>query len=134
MKQLLTENQKTWLAALRSGKYKKGTGCLNQDDKFCCLGVACEIFKEYHTEILESDSEIGKIIYDGEDSEAPPYVQDALGLINSAGSPYNASLFSMINLNDRSELFGKDKDFDRIADFIEENATNYFKGVRGGTK
>lgn len=28
-----------WVAALRSGKYKQGTGYLNRDGKFCCLGV-----------------------------------------------------------------------------------------------
>lgn len=29
-----------WLKALRSGKYPKGTGWLESDGKFCCLGVA----------------------------------------------------------------------------------------------
>lgn len=29
----------SWLAALRSGKYKQGRYCLVRDDAFCCLGV-----------------------------------------------------------------------------------------------
>ena len=29
--------------ALRSRKYKQGVGRLRIDDKFCCLGVACDI-------------------------------------------------------------------------------------------
>ena len=32
-----------WVAALRSGKYEQGTGWLNRNGKFCCLGVLCEV-------------------------------------------------------------------------------------------
>jgi hypothetical protein len=33
-----------WVTALRSGKYKQGTGQLkNYDGAMCCLGVACDI-------------------------------------------------------------------------------------------
>jgi len=33
-----------WLDALRSGKYKQGRGRLRDlDDKYCCLGVLCDI-------------------------------------------------------------------------------------------
>lgn len=33
-----------WLEALRSGKYTQGEGQLRSlDDKFCCLGVLCDI-------------------------------------------------------------------------------------------
>lgn len=34
---------KDWVAALRSGKFEQGTGYLNAHNKFCCLGVLCEI-------------------------------------------------------------------------------------------
>lgn len=32
-----------WLEALRSGKYAQGYESLRQGNKFCCLGVLCEI-------------------------------------------------------------------------------------------
>lgn len=33
-----------WLHALRSGAYQQGMGMLrSHDDKFCCLGVLCDI-------------------------------------------------------------------------------------------
>ncbi len=39
--------KKKWVAALRSGKYKQGTGQLKtvkvKSTKWCCLGVACDI-------------------------------------------------------------------------------------------
>ena len=33
-----------WISALRSGEYKQGHSTLRYDDKFCCLGVACDLF------------------------------------------------------------------------------------------
>lgn len=41
-----------WVAALRSGEYQQGVGCLRrhtvaQGDEFCCLGVLCDL---YHRE------------------------------------------------------------------------------------
>lgn len=35
-----------WVAALRSGEYTKGVGYLNANDKFCCLGVLCDLAVE----------------------------------------------------------------------------------------
>ncbi len=32
-----------WVQALRSGKYTQGHGYLMRDDKFCCLGVLCDL-------------------------------------------------------------------------------------------
>lgn len=44
------EIKKKWVDALRSGKYKQGTGALRRGDSFCVLGVVCDLFsKEYGT-------------------------------------------------------------------------------------
>lgn len=37
------KNNRKWIKALRSGRYKQGVKRLRGDDKFCCLGVACDI-------------------------------------------------------------------------------------------
>lgn len=38
------KKMKKWVAALRSGKYKKGTSFLkNEKNEYCCLGVAKQI-------------------------------------------------------------------------------------------
>ena len=38
------ENMTLWLTALRSGEYGQGISYLKtHEDKFCCLGVACEV-------------------------------------------------------------------------------------------
>lgn len=41
--------QQTWLAALKSGKFKQTKSVLRkggENPSFCCLGVACEVLKE----------------------------------------------------------------------------------------
>ena len=37
------EIKKLWLAALRSGKYNQGQNALRRGNKFCCLGVLCDL-------------------------------------------------------------------------------------------
>lgn len=40
----MKENIKdVWLAALRSGEYKQGIGSLKEDNRYCCLGVLCDL-------------------------------------------------------------------------------------------
>ena len=40
-----------WVAALRSGDYVQGRGALRVDNKFCCLGVLCNIHAQDHPEV-----------------------------------------------------------------------------------
>jgi len=37
------EHRQKWVDALKSGKYEQGKDMLRDGDKFCCLGVACDI-------------------------------------------------------------------------------------------
>lgn len=47
---MLNSNAQKWVNALRSGKYEQGKSYLRakngNKEQFCCLGVACEIFRE----------------------------------------------------------------------------------------
>lgn len=43
--------KKMWIAALTSGKYKQGKGQLRSGNKFCCLGVLCNLHAQAHPEI-----------------------------------------------------------------------------------
>ena len=40
----LTAAQEQWLTALESGEYEQGFGSLRSYNRFCCLGVACDLF------------------------------------------------------------------------------------------
>ena len=37
--------KKLWTDALRSGEFVQGKGQLLRNDKWCCLGVLCELFR-----------------------------------------------------------------------------------------
>lgn len=40
------EIKEKWLKALRSGDYEQGEECLRKEEKYCCLGVLCDIIKK----------------------------------------------------------------------------------------
>lgn len=43
------ERKAEWIAALESGEFKQGKSRLrNDDDTYCCLGVACEVYRRAH--------------------------------------------------------------------------------------
>ena len=44
----LTNNRRVYLEALKSGRYKQCAGQLRDNDKFCLLGVAVDLFGEGH--------------------------------------------------------------------------------------
>jgi hypothetical protein len=51
-----------WLAALRSGEYEQNRECLLRiNNKFCCLGVLCEVVTPTQWEVIESSSDSSKV-------------------------------------------------------------------------
>lgn len=42
----MNANVKAWVEALRSGEYKQGKSFLRQDNAYCCLGVACDLYQK----------------------------------------------------------------------------------------
>lgn len=118
----LNKNAKKWVAALRSGKYKQGKGALHKVSKsrhhtFCCLGVACEIYrKENEIKVVKYGSHI---IYNEKAGVLPQEVTDWLGLDNNGGYYSKSSLMSH---NDEDRL-----SFEEIADIIESQPKGLFK-------
>lgn len=43
---MIPEIKSKWIEKLRSGKYTQGTGALNENGSYCCLGVLCEVYME----------------------------------------------------------------------------------------
>jgi hypothetical protein len=104
-----------WVEALRSGKYKQGQRYLNRDNKFCCLGVLCEVLK-----IAPTDGTVKGTSkrYAGCVSTLPIEAMKASGL-NSALGVYNSrECLSLIHENDSG------KTFTEIADIIEKEWEN----------
>lgn len=73
--------------ALESGEYEKGTGSLRScDDKFCCLGVLCDL---YHKETGEGEwvtHDDGIYFYDGGQSSSVVLIDTVL---NWSGMSFN---------------------------------------------
>lgn len=131
------------LDALRSGEYEQGTGVLEENDKFCCLGVLCDIARRegivsrqirttrgmWDEEGVLYDEE--EVLYDGERYELPAAVMAWAGLDDSVVTLPNpmdavvqryldahvrkdAAAASLVNLNDNGASF------EEIAQVIEE--------------
>jgi hypothetical protein len=76
-----------WTAALRSGEYEQGTGALNKDGKYCCLGVLCDLFDRANPGELEvTERSSGAIAYNGDSSLPSATVLNWAGLTDEYGS------------------------------------------------
>ena len=108
----MNANAKKWVEALRSGKYEQTTGSLTTPsrDKFCCLGVACDLYAKEH----------GKPKFRNQ-GLLPKYTKEWLGLQTSDGfhdvGSYSVSLAEM---NDEGSSFAE------IADRIEAEPDGLF--------
>jgi hypothetical protein len=112
-----------WVEALRSGKYKQGTGALRDSDgMYCCLGVLCELAVEAGAASRTNSGTYGVrdeegYMIDGSDSVLPQSVSVWAGL-HGAANPmvvFGTNHASLADLNDNVGL-----SFERIADVIEE--------------
>lgn len=119
----LTENQEKWLTALESGDYKQGTANLRSKDKFCCLGVACDLFFEGETKVWYNST----VYYEGigYDAFLPPSVVTKLNMLNNEGDFGDLGVFygysSLWEVNDDGVPFAE------IAAFIRANPKLIFK-------
>jgi hypothetical protein len=119
MNKLLTD----WLAALRSGKYKQGTGRLHYGNKYCCLGVACAV--------AEVPKVGGGFMFDGRNySVLPPReILNSFALPEEMYSGCRSTIFvqkgaflmSVDVLNDQNTTFSE------IANLIEATYRKYKK-------
>lgn len=88
-----------WVKALRSGKYKQGYKHLRRDNKYCCLGVLCEIMGTPGNRVLK--------VLDGE-------TQLRSGMNSSTGILNGWNITSLSRINDSKQYV-----FDEIADIIQ---------------
>lgn len=85
---------KKWVKALRSGNYEQAKGKLKVADRFCCLGVLCEISgmgKWKRSRYYVGD-------FESENTDLPFQLLNAVGL----GRRHTSSLMT---LNDEGKTF-----------------------------
>jgi len=113
---------RNWVKALRSGDYEQSSERLRSDDRFCCLGVLCDV-----SEIGEWDDDIYEINGIRDVCGLPLPLIEATGLqINCDHFPISKESLekndiksrlsspTLVDLNDVLNL-----DFNKIADIIE---------------
>lgn len=111
------EIKKQWVDALRSGEYEQGRFRLRNPDtnKFCCLGVLCNLHAQAHPEIASQQTDPGR--YMGSSEYLPKEVMQWAGF--SVGAPevvmWEEHARTLSSLNDGHAL-----DFLEIAKLIEE--------------
>lgn len=81
----IRQHRLEWVEALESGKYKQAWQKLRDGNRFCCLGVACDL-----SGIGGWDKEKGSFLYttgsESNDMFLPPEVQEWLGV--RSGDPW----------------------------------------------
>lgn len=114
--------RKEWVKRLRSRKYKKGVGALQEHGRFCCLGVLCEIAVEEKIIPPSHESVFGTTDYDGETGVLPESVRDWAGLRTVSGEYKGSKYGSLVHYND----YGPSP-FYKIARLIESEPEGLFK-------
>jgi hypothetical protein len=121
MNETVKANRIAWLEALRSGKYEQGKEALEQDGKFCCLGVACKVLMDrgYPIDRRVDASGAAHYHYEGRSSSGilPRGVNRLLGIYSDCGYTKNEDYApALTTMNDRGRTFAE------IADAIETGA------------
>ena len=107
----MNKNAKAWLEALRSGEYEKGPGQLKLGDRFCCLGVACDLYTKENKDGVWSENDLFITQSTTIGNFLPNEVIDWLGL--------DMGQMELTRMNDGSDDY-EPKSFKQIADFIEK--------------
>lgn len=108
------EIKKKWLRALRSGRYKQGKDYLHKNNKFCCLGVLCDLYAK-EKKVKWRKKVFGECSIDYSTLYLPDTVQKWAGLED--GNPEietDESVTSLSVLNDNKTPFRE------IANIIEK--------------
>ena len=105
---------KLWCEALRSGEFKQGQRRLCQDNKYCCLGVACHLAEKHEVvDLVRTTTSIGTTTttsigtttttaWNGFGDYMPVKLREFLDLKTLGGTFYtsNGRAFSLDRLND----------------------------------
>lgn len=132
---------KKWVKALRSGKFKQGTGTLKQfnskgQPQHCCLGVLCELYnqemkknkkKTLPEKICDNDSDFSHgYCRFGNKRDDLPYEVMAWSGINNALGKFRTDTVDEYGDNEEclADLNDTGRKFKTISNIIEKNWEN----------
>lgn len=113
----MNENARKWVEALRSGEFEQAQARLRDDDSYCCLGVACELYRRETGKGRWTKAGAFHLGSVAETDWLPTAVQRWLGLAHPAGK-YDWN--SLVFLNDARDSFKA------IANVIESEPEDLF--------
>lgn len=123
----MNANAKKWADAALSGLYKQGVYRLRQSDRFCIMGLACELYAQELSE--EERGEFVKIrandiySYGGSTAYLPCVVANWLGISSLNGYLIkDGKPITLSYLNDREGL-----NFQELGRLIASNPPGLFK-------
>lgn len=90
-----------WTDALRSGDYEQGKGTLRENDKYCCLGVLCEVAIKDGVDLPFSKGAKGIYTYGDHQIELPLEVAEWAKL--NGGDPVVGGT-TAIGMNDADDM------------------------------
>jgi len=134
----LNKNAKAWVKALRSKKYEQGQHFLRKDNRYCCLGVACELYAKEHPgfkissrSMQEADGLVTVYLYGqtASDTNLPSPVMRWLNLNDPSGhieSEWRSDLVPEHILGSLAAVNDHGASFEKIADLIESEPTGLF--------
>lgn len=109
-----------WVEALESGRYQQTTGTLAQYEEngsvgYCCLGVACDVFKERLN--LTQKMAGHRILFDNTVASMPFTVSDFLGLPDT--NVHWPGMNKLVGLTQLNDIYGLT--FEEIATILRAN-------------
>lgn len=116
--------KKLWTDALRSGAYEQGVGYLNYENKFCCLGVLCEVAMQNGCTVNKQEDEDrkGMYVYDNATAFVPNRVVHWAGLNDVSVHIVSGCSVRLPNYDNENLTTINDRgaSFNEIADLIEQ--------------
>lgn len=114
--------KKRWIKALRSGEYEQGKGRLKDEEgKYCCLGVLCDITKKETGGRWSSDGYFMKQGSKGSDGVLPLFVMNHTGIKTHEGL-LNKEYKTKLGSRDLLTLLNDEGlSFKQIANIIDKN-------------
>ena len=106
---------KRWVEALRSGKYKQGKEYLKRGNKYCCLGVLCDLYLTDKKKEWRVNNEGTEPFYTCEKSEGALPTK----VMKWAKMPDDTSVSDQVAMHHMEE---RDK-YDEVITLVEANDT-----------
>jgi len=120
--------KKKWVKALRSGEYKQGRNWLRKGDRFCCLGILCDLYHKdkpgsigWKMKPSGNAYEFASIETGPEMVVLPTAVYEWAGLSSNNPSVHRDQLAAHNDGRTTTTPQLKQHSFNEIADLIENN-------------